>query len=104
MTDQEYVAIKAMTADGGSFVKSLAHCYTRADANNRATMRAAFSEIFIRFGLPCYTPPQEEPVNLRTSFLDLLHEWNTETGPTHMAYMGARDFVNWYCPHEEVMP
>jgi hypothetical protein len=42
-------ALEAMEKYGGSFVKALAEAYLRADAENRARLKAAFPEIFDRY-------------------------------------------------------
>ena len=39
-------AIDLMARTGGSFVRSLANCYLRADATNRRKLREAFAEYF----------------------------------------------------------
>lgn len=47
-------ALHLMEITGGSFVKSLAHCYYMADATNKAKLRDTFAEYFdvyeARFG------------------------------------------------------
>ena len=42
-------ALHMMEKFGGSFVKSLAHCYLMADSENRPRLRAAFPEVFERY-------------------------------------------------------
>lgn len=44
-------AIHAMEVLGGSFVKSLAECYCRADTTNKQRLRDAFPEIFVKYEL-----------------------------------------------------
>ena len=39
-------ALHVMEVQGGSFVKSLAHCYYMADAPSRAILREAFAKYF----------------------------------------------------------
>lgn len=39
-------ALHVMEVQGGSFVKSLAHCYYMADQPNRAILRQAFAKYF----------------------------------------------------------
>jgi len=39
-------ALHIMEVQGGSFVKSLAHCYYMADRPNREILRAAFAKYF----------------------------------------------------------
>lgn len=39
-------ALHLMEAQGGSFVKSLAHCYCMADPSNKAILRGAFARYF----------------------------------------------------------
>ena len=39
-------ALHVMEVQGGSFVKSLAQCYYRADATNRAILRESFKRYF----------------------------------------------------------
>lgn len=39
-------ALHLMEAQGGSFVKSLAHCYCMADPSNKALLREAFAKYF----------------------------------------------------------
>lgn len=42
-------ALHMMESFGGSFVKSLAHCYCCADSGNKQRLRAAFPEVFERY-------------------------------------------------------
>lgn len=50
MTTRHYDnALHMMEVLGGSFVKSLAACYYRADATNKAKLRQAFGEYFERY-------------------------------------------------------
>jgi len=39
-------ALHMMEVQGGSFVKSLAHCYSMADTANREKLRDTFAEYF----------------------------------------------------------
>jgi hypothetical protein len=39
-------ALHVMEAQGGSFVKALAHCYYMADQPNKAILREAFAKYF----------------------------------------------------------
>jgi len=39
-------ALHVMEVQGGSFVKSLAHCYYMADPPNKAILREAFAKYF----------------------------------------------------------
>ncbi|AVQ81690.1 hypothetical protein [Variovorax sp. PMC12] len=39
-------ALHMMEVQGGSFVKSLAHCYYMADPANKAILREAFAKYF----------------------------------------------------------
>ncbi|QRF55339.1 hypothetical protein [Variovorax paradoxus] len=39
-------ALHMMEVQGGSFVKSLAHCYLMADPSNKTKLRAAFADYF----------------------------------------------------------
>ena len=42
-------ALHMMEKIGGSFIRSLAKCYYRADENNRALLRQAFSHEFEKY-------------------------------------------------------
>lgn len=42
-------SLHLMEVQGGSFVKSLAHCYYMADPANKAKLRQAFSDYFERY-------------------------------------------------------
>lgn len=46
MSQQFDNALHMMEVQGGSFVKSLAHCYYMADQSNRARLVAAFPDWF----------------------------------------------------------
>lgn len=42
-------ALHLMEVQGGSFVKSLAHCYYMADTVNKTKLREAFADYFDRY-------------------------------------------------------
>jgi hypothetical protein len=44
-----YVVAEAMQQHGGSFVRSLAECWAKADPSNRAKLESAFEDLFERY-------------------------------------------------------
>ena len=44
MNEHEFEVVEKMRLYGGSFVKALAECFSRADAVNRAKLQLAFAE------------------------------------------------------------
>ena len=46
---QIYTALDNMDMFGGSFVASLAHCYSQADPDNQTVLYNAFESTFIKF-------------------------------------------------------
>ena len=49
MNDQDYAVIDAMKKYGGSFVKALAECATRADSDNLIKIKTTFSEYWKQY-------------------------------------------------------
>ena len=45
MNEEEFKVVEAMEKFGGSFVKSLAQCFYRADRNNIDKLKNTFNEI-----------------------------------------------------------
>ena len=46
---QIYIALDNMDRFGGSFVASLAFCYSQADPDNKTILYNAFESIFIKY-------------------------------------------------------
>ena len=46
---QIYKALENMNRFGGSFVQSLAHCYSQGDPDNQATLFNAFEHLFNKY-------------------------------------------------------
>jgi len=46
---QIYTALDNMDRFGGSFIASLAHCYSLADPNNQTVLFDAFEAIFTKY-------------------------------------------------------
>ena len=49
MTDKELKVVEAMRRFGGSFVQSLAECFSRADHYNFTKLRLTFSEYWNQY-------------------------------------------------------
>ena len=47
--EQIYTALDNMDRFGGSFVASLAHCYSQADPDNQTVLYNAFESTFIKY-------------------------------------------------------
>ncbi len=49
MSDEEMYVVDAMKKYGGSFVKALAECFSRADINNVGRLKLAFPEYWEQY-------------------------------------------------------